>query len=275
MLSMGAKLYNVLKEEIKREELLKEQLKEEIKREEKLKTKQLKEQLKQEELLKQKLKEEIKREEQLKEEIKREEKLKTKQLKEQQKQEQILREKIREQLKEEEEKLKTKELQSALARVRQRKNQIEPKIVITEEEVVKKPTNEWSDFVKQYSIDNNITFKEALTQAKEAYKNRYNDNSDSDKTDDTIESCKTNKKKSISATVKRLVWNKNIGEAIGKSKCLCCETTDITQMSFHCGHIIAEIKGGETIVSNLKPICQNCNSSMGSKNMNEFKATLN
>ncbi len=196
----------------------------------------------------------------LKEEIKREEKLKTKQLKE-------------EEIKCEEKTMK--DFTSALARVRQRRNQIEPKIVITEEEVVKKPTNEWIDFVKKYSIDNNITFKEALTQAKEAYKNRYNDNSDSDKTDDTIESCKTNKKKSISATVKRLVWNKNIGEAIGKSKCLCCETTDITQMSFHCGHIIAKIKGGETIVSNLKPICQNCNSSMGSKNMNEFKVTLN
>ena len=37
-------------------------------------------------------------------------------------------------------------------------------------------------------------------------------------------------------------------------------------MSFHCGHIIAEAKGGETIVSNLKPICQNCNSSMGTTN---------
>ena len=41
-------------------------------------------------------------------------------------------------------------------------------------------------------------------------------------------------------------------------------------MSFHCGHIIAEINGGTITVSNLKPICQNCNSSMGVKNMNDF-----
>jgi len=82
------------------------------------------------------------------------------------------------------------------------------------------------------------------------------------------------KKKTISATIKRLVWNTNIGEDIGKSKCLCCNSTDITQMSFNCGHIIAEANGGETIVSNLKPICQNCNSSMGSKNMNEFMKSL-
>jgi hypothetical protein len=78
------------------------------------------------------------------------------------------------------------------------------------------------------------------------------------------------KKKKISATLKRLVWNKWIGEEIGKSKCLCCKITDITQLSFHCGHIIPESKGGETNLSNLKPICQNCNSSMGTLNMDDF-----
>ena len=82
------------------------------------------------------------------------------------------------------------------------------------------------------------------------------------------------KKKPISATIKRLVWNTNIGEQIGKAKCMCCNVTDITQMSFNCGHIIAESNGGETIVSNLKPICQNCNSSMGTKDMEEFIKTL-
>lgn len=85
---------------------------------------------------------------------------------------------------------------------------------------------------------------------------------------------KISKKKNIPSTTKRLVWNTNIGEEIGKAKCLCCNTTDITQMSFHCGHIIAEAKGGANIVSNLRPICQNCNSSMGCKNMDEFIKTL-
>jgi len=81
-------------------------------------------------------------------------------------------------------------------------------------------------------------------------------------------------KKKVSATLKRLVWNTSIGEEIGKTKCLCCKSTDITQMSFHCGHVIAEVNGGELIVSNLKPICQNCNSSMGTKNMNDFMKTF-
>lgn len=82
------------------------------------------------------------------------------------------------------------------------------------------------------------------------------------------------KKKPISATVKKLVWNTHIGEEIGKAKCVCCNVTDITQLSFNCGHIHAEANGGDTIVSNLKPICQNCNSSMGTKNMNDFMKTL-
>ena len=82
------------------------------------------------------------------------------------------------------------------------------------------------------------------------------------------------KKKPIPATIKRLVWNTPIGEEKGKSKCLCCKITDITQLSFNCGHIVAESNGGELKVSNLMPICQNCNSSMGTKNMNEFMKTL-
>ena len=85
---------------------------------------------------------------------------------------------------------------------------------------------------------------------------------------------KTTKKQIISAAMRKLVWNMNIGEEIGKSKCLCCKVTYITQMSFHCGHIIAESQGGETIVSNLRPICQNCNSSMATKNMDDFIKTL-
>jgi hypothetical protein len=82
------------------------------------------------------------------------------------------------------------------------------------------------------------------------------------------------KKKAVSSAMKKLVWNKTNGEDIGKAKCYCCKSTDITQVSFHCGHVIAESKGGKTIVSNLKPICQNCNSSMGTNDMNDFMKTL-
>ena len=90
------------------------------------------------------------------------------------------------------------------------------------------------------------------------------------------------KKKSIPLPLKRQVWNTYIGEEIGKAKCLCCKLTDITQLSFSCGreykvfsnlcegHIIPESKGGKLILDNLKPICQSCNSSMGTNNMHDY-----
>lgn len=81
---------------------------------------------------------------------------------------------------------------------------------------------------------------------------------------------KKNRKKLIPLTLKRKVWEQQIGEDIGKSKCLCCRLTDITQLSFHCGHIISEANGGEIKLDNLRPICQSCNSSMGTVNMDEF-----
>ena len=82
------------------------------------------------------------------------------------------------------------------------------------------------------------------------------------------------KKKSIPLALKKLVWNKYIGEEIGKAKCLCCSLTDISQISFNCGHIVAEVNGGNMCIDNLMPICQNCNSSMGATNLLEFKKML-
>ena len=77
-------------------------------------------------------------------------------------------------------------------------------------------------------------------------------------------------KQYIPHILKRLVWNFWVGEDIGTTKCLCCNLTKISQMSFVCGHVIAEINGGELIQENLKPICVSCNLSIGTKNMDEF-----
>ena len=82
------------------------------------------------------------------------------------------------------------------------------------------------------------------------------------------------KKINIPKALKIAVWNKYIGEEIGKTKCLCCNITDITQLKFHTGHIISEINGGNINIDNLKPICESCNKSMGKKNMNEFMSLL-
>lgn len=85
-----------------------------------------------------------------------------------------------------------------------------------------------------------------------------------------VEQVKLVKKQSIPHILRIKVWNKWIGEEIGKTKCLCCKLNDICQLNFVCGHIIAESKGGDIDVDNLKPICQPCNNSMGTQNMNEF-----
>ena len=78
-------------------------------------------------------------------------------------------------------------------------------------------------------------------------------------------------KKNIPRSVRITVWNKYIGDAVGKHKCLCCNLIDITCFDFHCGHIIAESKGGSNTIDNLMPICANCNLSMQAMNLHEFQ----
>ena len=78
--------------------------------------------------------------------------------------------------------------------------------------------------------------------------------------------------KTIPLSLKKAVWNKHIGMSIGEIPCPVCKTTKIHQMSFHCGHIIAKSNGGTNTIDNLRPICQSCNSSMGSTNMDDFIA---
>lgn len=77
-------------------------------------------------------------------------------------------------------------------------------------------------------------------------------------------------KKGICQSKKRDVWYTYVGKEIGSSMCLCCKNEEITQINFHCGHIISEKDGGTLDIVNLRPICSKCNLSMGSENMNDF-----
>lgn len=78
------------------------------------------------------------------------------------------------------------------------------------------------------------------------------------------------KKKSIPLVLKRRLWSKYFGEQNGIATCPCCKLTQISTFSFHCGHIISERNGGLLVLDNLIPLCQSCNSSMGTKSYNEF-----
>ena len=77
-------------------------------------------------------------------------------------------------------------------------------------------------------------------------------------------------KKAIPKALKKMVWDKYVGPDVGQTKCLCCKHQDIRQIEFHCGHVIAEANKGKTDVHNLRPICAQCNLSMGKMDMNEF-----
>ncbi len=74
----------------------------------------------------------------------------------------------------------------------------------------------------------------------------------------------------IPKAVKIKVWANAFGLNVGQTACPVCNFNVISQMNFHCGHIVAEAEGGATNVSNLRPICAPCNLSMGKKNLNKF-----
>ena len=78
------------------------------------------------------------------------------------------------------------------------------------------------------------------------------------------------KKEAIPATVKTDVWNAYIGKENGEGDCYCCKKKCLTQRNFEAGHVISERDGGEPIVDNLRPICRECNGSMGSQHMENF-----
>jgi len=80
-------------------------------------------------------------------------------------------------------------------------------------------------------------------------------------------------KKSIQKSLKKLVWDTYIGEKIGLTLCICCKHQEIRQIEFHCGHVIAEVNGGKTELKNLRPICAQCNLSMGRMDMKEYIKT--
>lgn len=78
-----------------------------------------------------------------------------------------------------------------------------------------------------------------------------------------------NKKVKIPKVIKELVWKTYIGDKM-VCKCLICNDKEITAFAFECAHVEAEIKGGQPIVKNLRPICKSCNSSMYITNMQDF-----
>jgi phage/plasmid-associated DNA primase len=114
-------------------------------------------------------------------------------------------------------------------------------------------------------VENNINFDDKLQIDNKNIKNNINK-----KTNKCRDKKQKIKRKPIPKKLKTLSWNKYIGEEAGISKCLCCKVTKISQSNFHCGHVISHNNGGGITVTNLRPICAECNLSMSSKNMDKF-----
>lgn len=77
-------------------------------------------------------------------------------------------------------------------------------------------------------------------------------------------------KKRINKALKKMVWNKWYPNSVSNTCPISNCKNIITNNSYSCGHIIAESRGGDTNVSNLRPLCNDCNTLMGSNNWNEY-----
>jgi hypothetical protein len=79
----------------------------------------------------------------------------------------------------------------------------------------------------------------------------------------------------IPSSLKHNIWIKYIGP-IFEAKCAVtwCENK-ITPFTFEAGHNIPYSKGGATTIDNLRPICSDCNKSMGNRyTIDEYSNTF-
>merc|ERR1712129_683975 len=72
--------------------------------------------------------------------------------------------------------------------------------------------------------------------------------------------------------LRREVWIKRNGQQLNGT-CWCCARL-IEYEQFECGHVISVFNGGPTKLSNLEPICTECNREMGVENMGDFNERL-
>jgi len=77
-------------------------------------------------------------------------------------------------------------------------------------------------------------------------------------------------RRNLNQAQRRKLWDTYIGKEHGIASCMCCGVTEIQVDNFHAGHVQADANGGSMDLNNLRPICQSCNNSMGTRNMAEF-----
>jgi 5-methylcytosine-specific restriction endonuclease McrA len=78
------------------------------------------------------------------------------------------------------------------------------------------------------------------------------------------------RRKQLPKATRVAVWNTYIGEGKGESPCFVGCGNTIYWSNYECGHVVASSMGGSDEINNLRPICSNCNKSMGTENMDDF-----
>ena len=64
----------------------------------------------------------------------------------------------------------------------------------------------------------------------------------------------------------------NVNGLARRSRCYCCSKTELDMVSseWHVGHVKSACSGGLSEISNLRPICSDCNLDMGTEDMYEY-----
>jgi 5-methylcytosine-specific restriction endonuclease McrA len=79
------------------------------------------------------------------------------------------------------------------------------------------------------------------------------------------------RKKAIPKALRNRVWVNQFGKNFF-GQCYCCEKKLEVLDAWHAAHAIAEIKGGKTVENNLRAVCAECNLSMGTSDIHQFKS---
>jgi len=91
-----------------------------------------------------------------------------------------------------------------------------------------------------------------------------------EETGEILKKSKKKRKKKIPQPIREQVWSKYMGD-VNIGKCYCCRIVELKQLTnYQCGHVKAEADGGSLDITNLRPICLACNSSMGTKHMRQY-----
>jgi hypothetical protein len=82
----------------------------------------------------------------------------------------------------------------------------------------------------------------------------------------------------LSKPLRAMVWRSWYAtvshDANGDARCPCCESACMSALEFHLGHKTSFARGGTDEPSNLIPLCATCNTSMGTRDFDEYRAAL-